>query len=166
MPYQDGELEPLRNPETRAAGRALLRWAMRHLSGDPRFNLVIMGDFNEGHPVDSDDQALAVLFRAKPPIVDTLKAFGFCNVHSPIELIVPAVLAQQFRHVLVAKMRRRDQGRLAVVGLGVDLGFVVEEQFANVPVASGRRPVQGREAVGICAENRIGMVFEQRPDLF
>ncbi len=28
--------------------RALLRWAMRHLSGDPKANLVTMGDFNEG----------------------------------------------------------------------------------------------------------------------
>lgn len=45
---------------------------MRHLSGDPRANLVIMGDFNEGHPVGSDSQALAVLFQARPPMVDTL----------------------------------------------------------------------------------------------
>ena len=28
--------------------RALLKWAMRHLSGDPKANLVILGDFNEG----------------------------------------------------------------------------------------------------------------------
>jgi len=52
--------------------RALLRWAMRHLASDPKANLVIMGDFNEGHPVGSDKQALAVLFQAKPPLVDGL----------------------------------------------------------------------------------------------
>jgi len=39
---------------------------MRHLSGDPKANLVIMGDFNEGHPGGSDGQALAVLFQANP----------------------------------------------------------------------------------------------------
>jgi len=27
-----------------------------------------MGDFNEGHPVGSDDQTLAVLLQAKPPL--------------------------------------------------------------------------------------------------
>jgi endonuclease/exonuclease/phosphatase family metal-dependent hydrolase len=52
--------------------RALLKWAMRHLSGDPKANLVILGDFNEGHPVGSDSQALDVLFQAKPPLVDAL----------------------------------------------------------------------------------------------
>ena len=46
--------------------RALLKWAMRHLSGDPKANLVILGDFNEGHPVGSESQALDVLFQAKP----------------------------------------------------------------------------------------------------
>jgi hypothetical protein len=50
--------------------RALLRWAMRHLAKNPKSNLAVMGDFNEGHPVGSDDQALAVLFKARPPIVD------------------------------------------------------------------------------------------------
>ncbi len=43
---------------------------MRHLSGDPKANLVILGDFNEGHPVGSDSQALGVLFQAKPSLVD------------------------------------------------------------------------------------------------
>ena len=52
--------------------RALLRWAMRHLSGDPKANLVIMGDFNEGQQVGSDRQALTVLFQAKPALVDGL----------------------------------------------------------------------------------------------
>jgi hypothetical protein len=35
----------------RKAGRAHRRWAMRHLAKDLKANLVIMGDFNEGHPV-------------------------------------------------------------------------------------------------------------------
>jgi two-component system chemotaxis response regulator CheB len=52
--------------------RALLRWAMRHLSGDLKANVVILGDFNEGHPIGSDSQALDVLFQAKPPLVDAL----------------------------------------------------------------------------------------------
>ncbi len=56
--------------------RALLRWAMRHLSGNPKANVVIMGDFNEGHPVGSDEQALAVLFQAKPPMVDALSTLS------------------------------------------------------------------------------------------
>ena len=52
--------------------RALLKWAMRHLSGDPKANLVILGDFNEGKPVGSDSQALEAIFQAKPPMVDAL----------------------------------------------------------------------------------------------
>jgi endonuclease/exonuclease/phosphatase family metal-dependent hydrolase len=52
--------------------RALLRWAMRHLSGNPKANVVIMGDFNEGHSVGSDSQALDVLFQAKPPSASLL----------------------------------------------------------------------------------------------
>jgi endonuclease/exonuclease/phosphatase family metal-dependent hydrolase len=52
--------------------RALLRWAMRHLSGNPKANVVIMGDFNEGHSVGSDSQALDVLCQAKPPLVGAL----------------------------------------------------------------------------------------------
>ncbi|HWH68476.1 MAG TPA: hypothetical protein VNT26_03785 [Candidatus Sulfotelmatobacter sp.] len=51
--------------------RALLRWSMRHLAINPQANLVILGDFNEGKPVGSPDQSLAVLFQAKPPMVDT-----------------------------------------------------------------------------------------------
>ena len=31
---------------------------MRHLAGDSKANVVIMGDFNEGHPVGSAGQAL------------------------------------------------------------------------------------------------------------
>jgi hypothetical protein len=56
--------------------RALLRWAMRHLASDPKANLVVLGDFNEGKPVGSDEQALAVLFQAKPPMMDALSSLG------------------------------------------------------------------------------------------
>ena len=42
-PIGDGGVEKQRDQ-----CRALLRWAMRHLSGDPKANLVILGDFNEG----------------------------------------------------------------------------------------------------------------------
>ena len=63
--------------------RALLRWAMRHLSGDPKANLVILGDFNEGHPVGSNGQALSVLFQAKPPMVDALSTLsGKISTHT------------------------------------------------------------------------------------
>ena len=63
--------------------RALLKWAMRHLSGDPKANLVILGDFNEGHPVGSDSQALDVLFQAKPPLVGTLSTLsGKISTHA------------------------------------------------------------------------------------
>jgi len=53
--------------------RVLVRWAMWHLSGAPKTNLVIMGDFNEGHPVGGDGQALGVLFQAKPPLAVRIK---------------------------------------------------------------------------------------------
>lgn len=52
--------------------RALLRWSMRHLATDPKANLVILGDFNEGQVVGSQDGAVAVLFQARPPLVDAL----------------------------------------------------------------------------------------------
>ena len=52
--------------------RALMRWAMRHLSGEPKANVVIMGATSEGHPVGSKEQALSVLFQARPPMVDVL----------------------------------------------------------------------------------------------
>jgi hypothetical protein len=39
--------------------RALLWLAVRHLAKDPKANLAIMGDFNEGEPVGSDTQAPA-----------------------------------------------------------------------------------------------------------
>ncbi len=52
--------------------RALLRWAMRHLATNPKANVVILGDFNEGKPVGSADQALGILFHARPPLFDTL----------------------------------------------------------------------------------------------
>ena len=48
---------------------------MGHLSGDPKANLVILGDFHEGHPVGSDSQALDVLFQAKP-LVDALSTLS------------------------------------------------------------------------------------------
>ena len=56
--------------------RALLRWAMRHLATNPKANLVILGDFNEGRPVGSPDQNLAVLFQSRPPMVDALSTLG------------------------------------------------------------------------------------------
>lgn len=49
--------------------RALLRWVMRHLAQNPKANLAILGDFNEGTS-SGPGQALAVLFQAKPPMVD------------------------------------------------------------------------------------------------
>jgi len=52
--------------------RALQRWAMRHLAGNPKSNLVILGDFNEGRPVGSPEQSLAVLFQSQPPMLDAL----------------------------------------------------------------------------------------------
>ena len=52
--------------------RALLRWGMRHLATDPKANLVILGDFNEGKPVGRADQSLAVLFQTRPPMCDAL----------------------------------------------------------------------------------------------
>ncbi len=52
--------------------RALLRWAMHHLAKNPKANLVILGDVNEGKPVGSADQALAVLFQTRPPMFDAL----------------------------------------------------------------------------------------------
>jgi hypothetical protein len=42
------------------------------LTPDPKANLVIMGDFNEGHLVGSNGQALAVLFQARPPMMEAL----------------------------------------------------------------------------------------------
>lgn len=63
--------------------RALLRWAMRHLSKNPKANLVILGDFNEARPAGSREQSLAVLFQAKPPMVDALSALpGKVRTHT------------------------------------------------------------------------------------
>ena len=57
--------------------RALLRWAMWHLSGDPKANLVIMGDFNEGQQVGSLEDALAVLKMALAELPENpLKMLG------------------------------------------------------------------------------------------
>lgn len=55
--------------------KALLRWSMRHLAKDPKANLVIMGDFNEGGAVGLPSQSLAVLFQARPPLVDVFDHF-------------------------------------------------------------------------------------------
>jgi len=52
--------------------RALLRWSMRHLANDPKANVIILGDFNEGKAVGSPDGNVAVLFQAKPPMFDSL----------------------------------------------------------------------------------------------
>ncbi|MGV3772173.1 MAG: endonuclease/exonuclease/phosphatase family protein [Verrucomicrobiales bacterium] len=54
--------------------QALLKWAMRHLGQDPKANIVILGDFNEGQPVGSDKQSLAVLFKSKPPMIDPMSS--------------------------------------------------------------------------------------------
>lgn len=53
---------------------ALLRWSMRHLANNPKGNVVIMGDFNEGKKPGSTQQSLAVLFKSKPPLVDPMAA--------------------------------------------------------------------------------------------
>lgn len=66
VPRDNASLE-----QQRDQNRALLRWSMRHLAKDPIAHVVIMGDFNEGKPVGSPDQSLAVLFQAKPPMVDS-----------------------------------------------------------------------------------------------
>ena len=63
--------------------RALLRWSMRHLSGNPKANVVILGDFNEGRPVGHEEQALNVLFQAQPPMVDALSTLsGRVSTHA------------------------------------------------------------------------------------
>jgi hypothetical protein len=63
--------------------RALLRWAVRHLSGHPKANLVILGDLKEGHPLGSGSRALAVMFQAKPPLVDALSRLtGKISTHT------------------------------------------------------------------------------------
>jgi hypothetical protein len=55
--------------------QALLRWSMRHLAKDPKANLVILGDFNEGGAVGSPSQSLAVLFQAQPALIDVFDHF-------------------------------------------------------------------------------------------
>ncbi|HYE33240.1 MAG TPA: hypothetical protein VEH27_17565 [Methylomirabilota bacterium] len=64
-----------RNAEGKAKqveqNRALLRWSMRHLSKNPTANLMILGDFNEGLPPKHPEQSLAVLFGARPRVVDS-----------------------------------------------------------------------------------------------
>jgi hypothetical protein len=57
---------------------------------------------------------------------------------------VTAVLAQELRHIFVALRYRPVQRRIAVVILGIDLGFAGQQQFRNVLAAMQRRPVQRR----------------------
>ena len=42
--------------------RALVRWAMHHLSKDSEANLIILGDFNESKVVGDARQSLEALF--------------------------------------------------------------------------------------------------------
>lgn len=55
---------------------ALLKWSMRHLAKEPKANLIIMGDFNEGQPVGSEKQRLKILEQARPPLVDALSSLS------------------------------------------------------------------------------------------
>lgn len=55
--------------------RALLRWVMRHLAKDSKANVMIMGDFNEGKSVGSPEQNLAIIFQARPPMIDVFDHF-------------------------------------------------------------------------------------------
>jgi hypothetical protein len=91
--------------------RALLRWAMRHLSGDPKANLVILGDFNEGHPVGSDSQPLDVLFQAKPPIVDALTTLsGKVSTHAD---------GKAYDRILVSDAIAKGLNRLRLEGVAI-----------------------------------------------
>jgi hypothetical protein len=49
---------------------------MRQLAKNPKANLVILGDFNESHPVGDARQSLAVIFKSRPPMVDALSALS------------------------------------------------------------------------------------------
>ena len=51
-----------------------------------------------------------------------------------LSLFVATVLAQQFHHVIVALLRCHSQGRHAVVVLGIDIGFVIQQELHNVLV--------------------------------
>lgn len=63
--------------------QALLRWTMRHLAKNPTANVVILGDFNESHPVGSPEQALSPLFQARPPMVDAFSLLtGRISTHT------------------------------------------------------------------------------------
>jgi hypothetical protein len=90
----------------RSQCRALLRWAMRHLSSNPRANLVIMGDFNEGQPVGNSDQALSVLFRARPPLVDSFsgltgKVSTHTDGHAYDQIVVSDAIAKEWNGLKV-----------------------------------------------------------------
>jgi RHS repeat-associated protein len=57
-------------------------------------------------------------------------------------LFATAVLAQQFRHLLVALFLRHTQRRLAVLIFVIDIGIVGQQQFRHLLVAVLRRYVQ------------------------
>lgn len=75
-----------------AQNRALLRWAMRHLAKNPKANVMIMGDFNEGKPVGSPDQNLAALFQSKPPMIDVFDHFKGKPVTHPSGMALDRIL--------------------------------------------------------------------------
>ena len=57
-----------------------------------------------------------------------------------------AMLAQHFRHIILPRLFRHVKRRVAVGGLGVDLGFVGDEQFRHVLAAKLSRQMQRRQA--------------------
>jgi hypothetical protein len=89
--------------------RALLQWAMRHLAKNPKSNLAVMGDFNEGEPPGSSSQALAVLFKAKPPIVDV---FDFVRAKA-----VTHTDGKAYDRILVSEAVAKGQAGLKLEGV-------------------------------------------------
>lgn len=101
--------------------RALLRWAMGHLAQNPKANLVILGDFNEGKPAGSAKQDLSVLFQAKPPLVDTLTlAAKPMHTHSD---------GKAYDRIMLS-----DSLAKGLAGLRFSAVFVNEHEFAKDPV--------------------------------
>jgi endonuclease/exonuclease/phosphatase family metal-dependent hydrolase len=63
--------------------RALLKWTMGHLSKNSAAKLMILGDFHETKPVGDTNQSLAMLFQARPPLVDTFSVLkGRVSTHN------------------------------------------------------------------------------------